>query len=245
MKQLFHPNTQSIFYLYQMKTIGLIGGITWHSTVDYYRMLNQLVHEKLGGVASAKIIMYSVNFQEIKDLTFKEDWNGIAEIMSITAQNIEKAGADYLLLCANTMHNIADKVQTSIKIPLIHIAEAAAAEISKQGLKKVALLGTKYTMQMDFYRDKLSEKNIETIIPEDDDIEYINDAIYNEMGIGVFLPERKAGFIKIINKLIAQGAEGILLACTEIPILIKQEDISVPVFDTAEIHVKAAVEQVL
>ena len=126
-----------------MKTIGLIGGLTWHSTIDYYRMLNQLVNEKLGGVASAKICMYSVNFQEIKDLTFKEDWNGIAEIMSAVAQNIENAGADYLLLCANTMHNIADKVQASINIPLIHIAEETAKEISKQSLKKVALLGTK------------------------------------------------------------------------------------------------------
>jgi aspartate racemase len=228
-----------------MKTTGLIGGLTWHSTIDYYRMLNQRVNEKLGGVASAKIIMYSVNFWEIKDLTFKEDWNAIAGIISDAAQKIENAGADNLLLCANTMHNIADKVQASISIPLIHIAEETAKEISKQHLKNIALLGTKYTMQMDFYKDKLSDKNIETIIPSQEDIEYINDAIYNEMGIGIFLPERKKGFLKIINKLTEQGAEAVVLACTEIPILIKQGDVSVPVFDTAEIHVKAAVEMIL
>jgi aspartate racemase len=225
-----------------MKTIGLIGGLTWLSTIDYYRLLNQMVNEKLGGVSSAKILMCSVEFAEIKRLTESNDWDGLANIISSAAQRLETAGADCILIGANTMHKLADKIQASIKIPLIHIAEETAKTITKQQLNKVALLGTKYTMQLDFYKNKLLAKGIGTIIPNETDIEYINDAIYNEMGKGIFLPERKATFIRIINDLIAQGAKGIVLGCTEIPILIKQEDVSVPVFDTTKIHTTAAVE---
>jgi len=225
-----------------MKTIGLIGGITWLSTIDYYRLINQMINEKIGGVSSAKILMCSVEFAEIKRLTEANDWNSLAAIISNAAQKLEVAGADCILICANTMHKIADKIQASIKIPLIHIAEETAKAVVQRQLQKVALLGTKYTMQLDFYKNKLSEKNIETIIPNTTDIEYINDAIYNEMGKGIFLPERKKVFLRIINELITQGAAGIILGCTEIPILIKQEDVSVPVFDTTAIHTKAAVE---
>jgi aspartate racemase len=225
-----------------MKTIGLIGGITWLSTIDYYRLINQMINEKKGGVSSAKILMCSVEFAEIKRLTEANDWNSLAAIISNAAQKLEVAGADCILICANTMHKIADKIQASIKIPLIHIAEETAKAVVQRQLQKVALLGTKYTMQLDFYKNKLSEKNIETIIPNTTDIEYINDAIYNEMGKGIFLPERKKVFLRIINELITQGATGIILGCTEIPILIKQEDVSVPVFDTTAIHTKAAVE---
>jgi len=225
-----------------MKTIGLIGGLTWLSTIDYYRLLNQMVNEKLGGVSSAKILMCSVEFAEIKRLTESNDWDGLANIISSAAQRLETAGADCILIGANTMHKLADKIQASIKIPLIHIAEETAKTITEQQLTKVALLGTKYTMQLDFYKNKLSAKGIETIIPNEADIEYINDAIYNEMGKGIFLPARKTVFIRIINDLIAQGAKGIVLSCTEIPILIKQEDVSVPVFDTTKIHTTAAVE---
>jgi aspartate racemase len=225
-----------------MKTIGLIGGITWLSTIDYYRLINQIVNEKLGGVSSAKILMCSVEFAEIKRLTETDDWDGLAAIISNAAQKLETASADCILICANTMHKIADKIQASIKIPLIHIAEETAKAVVHKQLQKVALLGTKYTMQLDFYKNKLSEKNIETIIPNTTDIEYINDAIYNEMGKGIFLPERKQVFLRIINELIAKGATGVVLGCTEIPILIKQEDVSVPVFDTTAIHTKAAVE---
>lgn len=225
-----------------MKTIGLVGGITWLSTIDYYRLINQMINEKLGGVSSAKILMCSVEFAEIKRLTEADDWDGLAAIISNAAQKLEVAGADCILICANTMHKIADKIQASIKIPLIHIAEETAKAVVQKQLQKVALLGTKYTMQLDFYKNKLSESNIETIIPNTADIEYINDAIYNEMGKGVFLPERKQVFLRIINELIAQGATGIVLGCTEIPILIKQQDVSVPVFDTTAIHTKAAVE---
>ena len=228
-------------YLYFMKTIGLIGGITWLSTLDYYRLLNQLVNQKVGGVSSAKIILYSLEFAEIKRLTEANDWDGLAKIMCDAASKLEKAGADCLLIGANTMHNIADVIQAAISIPIIYIAEEAGRSIVQLKLKRVALLGTKYTMQLPFYKKKLEAQGIETIIPGHDDIEYINDAIYNEMGKGIFLPERKKEFISIINKLQQQGAEGIVLGCTEIPILIKQEDVGVPVFDTTLIHATAAV----
>ncbi|MEQ1797263.1 MAG: aspartate/glutamate racemase family protein [Lacibacter sp.] len=224
-----------------MKTIGLIGGISWLSTIDYYRLLNQKINEQLGGVHSAQILLSSVNFDEVKRLTLADDWNGLAGMMSREAKRMEQAGADFILIGANTMHNIADAVQASIKIPLIHIAEEAGKEIIKQQLKKVALLGTKYTMQLDFYKNKLAEQGIETIIPNETDIEYINTAIYDEMGKGIFLPERKQGFIRIIHQLKEQGAEGVILGCTEIPILIQQNDSPIPVFDTTAIHVNAAV----
>ncbi len=174
-----------------MKTIGFIGGLTWLSSMDYYRLLNQLTNQKLGGVSSCKILMYSVEFEEIKTLTVAGDWDGIAAIICKVAQTLEQAGADCILIGANTMHYIAEKVQASIHIPLIHIAEVAASAVALQSLHTVALLGTKYTMQLDFYKNKLSEKNIRTIIPCEEDIEYINDAIYNEMGKGIFLPESK------------------------------------------------------
>lgn len=225
-----------------MKTIGIIGGITWLSTLDYYRLLNQMMNDKLGGVSSAKIILYSVEFAEIKTLTQSGQWDGIAAIMCNAAQQLEKAGADCLLIGANTMHKIADEIQSSVKIPVIHIAEETAKEVSLKQLKTVALLGTKYTMQLDFYKSKLQDKNISVMIPDDEaDIEFMNDAIYNEMGKGIFLPETKERFIKIIDALIKRGAEGIILGCTEIPILIKQEDSSVAVFDTTNIHAHAAV----
>lgn len=224
-----------------MKIIGFIGGLTWHSSIDYYRLFNQLTNEELGGVSSCEMVMYSVNFATIKTLTFSGDWDGIAAILSQAAQKLERAGADCILIGANTMHQVADKVQSAVDIPLVHIAAVTATAIAEQQLNKVALLGTKYTMLFDFYKNKLAEKNIDTIIPNEIDIEYINDCIYNEMSKGIFLPERKKRFIEIINDLQQQGAQGIVLGCTEIPILIKQEDVSIPVFDTTMIHAKAAV----
>lgn len=225
-----------------MKTIGLIGGLTWLSTLDYYRQLNQKIQDKTNGTATARIVMYSVEFGEIKRLTQADDWNALSVIVNDAAKKIETAGADCLLIGANTMHKIADEVQAAIKIPVIHIAGETTKVVKKAGLKKVALLGTKYTMQLDFYSNKLLAGGIETIVPGKDDIEYINDAIYNEMSKNIFLPERKRGFLRIINELVQQGAGGIILGCTEIPILLKQEDVAVPVFDTAQIHTTAAVE---
>ena len=225
-----------------MKTIGLIGGITWLSTLDYYRQINQMVNEQAGGVTSAKIILHSLEFSEIKLLTEADRWNDLATLITSTALKIEKAGANCILIGANTMHNIADQVQSSINIPLIHIAEETAKAVEQKQLKKVALLGTKYTMQLDFYTNKLSSFGITTIIPDnEEDIEIINKAIYSEMSKGIFLPETKSRFLEIIDRLIKRGAEGIILGCTEIPILIKQADCSVPIFDTTYIHTKAAV----
>ncbi|WP_153795795.1 aspartate/glutamate racemase family protein [Foetidibacter luteolus] len=224
-----------------MKTIGLIGGLTWLSTLDYYRLLNQLVQDKTNGAATAKIFMYSVDFGEIKRLTEAGDWSSIAVIICTAAKKLQEAGADCLLVGANTMHKIADEIQAAIHIPLIHIADETANAITEKQLKKVALLGTKYTMQLDFYKNKLAAKGIETIIPGKDDIEYINKAIYDEMGRNIFLEETKAGFLRIIHELIEAGAEGVIFGCTEIPILIKQDEVSIPVFDTTEIHTRAAV----
>ena len=225
-----------------MKTIGLIGGLTWYSTLDYYRLLNELVNKELGGSHAAKIILNSVDFAEIKVLTEEQDWDGLAVIMSEAAKSIERAGADCVMIGANTMHKIADEVQAIINIPIIHIADAVANVIKQKGLKKVALLGTKYTMQLDFYKTKLATHGISVIIPNETDIELINASIYTEFSKGIFLPERKQQFLQIINSLIEQGAEGIILGCTEIPILIKQKDCTVPIFDTAFIHSEAAVK---
>jgi len=225
-----------------MKTIGLIGGLTWHSTIDYYRILNETIAQRLGGVHSAKILMYSVDFAEIKALTFQQDWKGISNVMCGISKQLETAGADCLMLGANTMHNIAADVQAAIGIPLIHIAEATANAISEKQLKTVALLGTVYTMEMGFYQEKLSANGISTIIPDDDDRAFINNAIYEEMSLGQFLPATKERFTAIIEKLVQQGAEGIILGCTEIPILLRDSTCNVPLFDTGYIHAKAAVD---
>ncbi len=224
-----------------MKTIGLIGGLTWLSTLDYYRLLNEMVNQRLGGVEAGQIIVYSVNFGEIKVLTEAGQWDEIARQISGVAKKLEQAGADCILIGANTMHKIADEVQAAVTIPVIHIAEEVAASIQEKGLSRVALLGTKYTMQLDFYKNKLAAKGISTIIPNEAEIEIINTAIYTEMGKGIFTPVTKAKFLGIIQRLISEGAEGIILGCTEIPILIKQEDCTVPVFDTTRIHSQAAV----
>ena len=225
-----------------MKTIGLIGGISWLSTVEYYKLLNQLVNDKLGGVEAAKIVMYSVNFGEIKKLTMADDWEGLATLCCDAAIRIEKAGADCLLIGANTMHKIADKIQAAVSIPVIHIAAVTADAINKQQLQKVALLGTKYVMQQDFYKDKLAAKGISSIIPGQEDIDYINNAIYSEFGKGVFLPETKERFLQIIDKLSGEGAAGVIFGCTEIPLLIQEEECCIPVFDTTRIHAAAAVD---
>ena len=228
-----------------MKPIGLIGGLTYVSTLDYYRYLNEMANERLGGAETAEIIMYSVNFGEIKKLTEADDWKSMAVIMCKAARTIEASGAGCLLLGVNTMHKIADEVQAAISIPLIHIAEAVAKSIQKKGLKKVGLLGTRYTMQLKFYSDILAKYGIDTIIPGQDDIEFINWTIYNEFGKNIFSPETKKKYLEIISKLKKQGAEGIIEGCTEIPVLIKQEECDILLFDTVKIHSAAGVEYVL
>jgi aspartate racemase len=228
-----------------MKTIGIIGGITWLSTAEYYRLLNEMVNERLGGVHSAKIIIHSVDFDEIKTLTFADDWQGISKIICGIARQLEQAGAGCILIGANTMHRIAAEVQQAVSIPIIHVAAATGRVIQKKQISKIALLGTKYTMELGFYQQELEQFGISTILPDEADRQYIHDAIYNEMGKNIFLPSTKEKFLSIIHSLKERGAEGIILGCTEIPLLIKQSDCSIPVFDTTQIHAAAAIEFVL
>jgi aspartate racemase len=226
-----------------MKTIGIVGGITWHSSIDYYRLLNEMVSEKTGGAATAKVILYSLDFGVVKSLTEADRWDELSTIVCDAAAKLENAGAHCILIGANTMHKIADSIQRAINIPLIHIAEVTANAIAQQQLKTVALLGTKYTMQLDFYKEILAKQNITTIIPlSEEDIEYLNYNIYNVMGKGIFSNEIKQRVLSMIDDLIQEGAEGIILGCTELPILIKQVDCPVPIFDTVLLHAKAAVE---
>jgi len=225
-----------------MKTIGLIGGLTWHSTLDYYRYFNQMINKARGGEEAARVILNSVNFGEIKALTLTNDWKGISRIICDAAKQTERAGADCILLGANTMHHIADEVATAVSIPLIHIADATAKAIAEKKLKTVALLGTRYTMLFDFYKQKLAGHGITAIIPDEEGIEFINSSIYNELDKGIFRDETRQQYLLVIDKLIQQGAEGVILGCTEIPLLIKQEHSPVPVFDTAFLHAAAAVD---
>ena len=225
-----------------MKTIGLIGGISWYSTLDYYRYINQGVNERLGGDEAAEIVLYSVNFGEIKRLTLDRKWQDIAAIMADAAKKIETAGAECVLLGANTMHHIAEEVAGAVRIPLLHIADATAAAINSKKIRTVALLGTKYTMQFDFYKQKLALHGITAIIPGPKDAEYINSSIYQELGKGIFREQTRLHYMDIIGRLAEQGAQGVILGCTEIPLLIRQEDCVLPVFDTTKLHAAAAVE---
>ena len=225
-----------------MKTIGIIGGTTWVSTVDYYKLFNQKVHKALGGNHSARVILYSVDFEDV--MTFKAEGrdDALKKMMLEAANRLDYAGAECLLLGANTMHMMADFIQKRITIPLIHIGEETAKVIAAKGLKKVALLGTKVTMEKDFFHNKLAEYNIEGIIPGDEQREFINRTIFTEFSNEIFTDEARAGYTGIIDDLVKQGAEGIILGCTEIPILLKQKDFDIPLFNTTEIHADAAVK---
>jgi aspartate racemase len=223
-----------------MNKIGLIGGITSESTILYYRILNQLQASKLGAKHSAELIINTVDFGQISRLQSENRWDLLCEIMADAGKNLENAGATCILICANTMHLCIDAVKNVVQIPVIHIAEATSKSIIENGIKKVALLGTKYTMERDFFKDILSSFNIETVIPNKEDRNEIHRVIYEELSSGQILQKSKENYIKIINKFIKSGVEGIILGCTEIPLLIKQEDVSVPVFDTTTIHATAA-----
>lgn len=224
-----------------MKTIGLIGGMSWESTVTYYQILNETVKQRLGGLHSAKILLYSVDFDEIEKYQSSGEWEKSAEVLSQAAMNLEKAGADFIVICTNTMHKVAPKIQSHISIPIIHIAEATADELIKRGISRVALLGTKYTMTQDFYKDKLLKAGIDVVIPDSTGIETVNDIIYKELCLGIISEESKKKYLEIISRLAEQGAQGVILGCTEIGLLIQQTDTSLPVFDTTRIHaIKAA-----
>ena len=224
-----------------MKTIGLIGGMSWESTVTYYQLINQTVKEKLGGLHSGKILLYSVDFAEIEEYQAKGQWEESARVLTDVAVNLEKAGADFIVICTNTMHKVVPQIQEKIRIPILHIAEATAEALKEAGITKVGLLGTKYTMTQDFYKEKLIAAGIEVVIPDSAGVETVNDVIYNELCLGVIRQESKEKFLQVIEDLGKKGAQGVILGCTEIGLLVKQEDTAMPVFDTTQIHgVKAA-----
>jgi len=226
-----------------MKTMGLIGGMSWESTVEYYKIINEIIKEKLGGLHSAKILMYSVDFEEIAELQHKGRWKELTEVMVEIAKRLEGAGTDFLLICTNTMHKMADDVQQEIGIPLLNIIDVTAERIKKLGLRKVGLLGTKFTMEDDFYKGRLTRKHgIEVLIPDDEERQLVHDIIYDELCLGVIKQSSKEKVKRIVENLVSKGAEGIILGCTELPLLIKQEDCDVPVIDTTRIHAEAAVE---
>jgi len=223
-----------------LKIIGLIGGMSWESTATYYKIINETVKEKLGGLHSAKCILYSVDFQEIEECQANGNWEKSGEILGEAAYNLEKAGADFIVICTNTMHKVVNQIKEKISIPILHIAEMTAEKILEKGLKNIALLGTKYTMEQDFYKSKLIEKGINVIIPDKNDIEIINEVIYDELCLGTINSNSKKKFLEIVHKLRSKGAEGIILGCTEIGLLIKNADTDVPLFDTAIIHAEQA-----
>jgi aspartate racemase len=225
-----------------MKTIGMVGGSGWLSSLEYYRIINQEVSKKLGGLNAARLILFSVNYADIDALNKVEDYEGVYKLVLDAAKKLEQAGVDGVMLCANTLHQYVDELEKEITVPVIHIAEAAAKEIKKKGLTKIGLLGTRITMEMDFYIRKLNEAGIKSLVPEKPEREFIHSSIMNELLVEKFKPKTKEKFLNIINDLEQKGVQGIVLGCTEIPLLIKQEDTHLPVFNTLEIHARAAVD---
>lgn len=226
-----------------MKTIGLLGGMSWESTVGYYREINEGVKKALGGLHSAKIAMYSVDFEPIENLQHKGDWEGASSILSEAARNIQSAGADFLLICTNTMHKVAPQIEKSIDIPLLHIADATAQHLVQEGIKTVGLLGTAFTMEQNFYRGRLREKyDLDVQVPNREDRQLVHDAIYQELCLGSVQASTRTEFLRIIDMFAQQGAEGVILGCTEIGMLVSQQDTKVRLFDTTAIHAAKAVE---
>ena len=228
-----------------MNTIGLIGGMSWESTVTYYQLLNEGVKDALGGLHSAKVLLYSVDFFEIESLMSSGEWDKAADLLSGVAARLEAAGADFILICTNTLHKVAPQVQSRIGVPLVHIAEAAAERLQEQKITRVGLLGTKYTMTQEFYRDKLTERGIEVLIPEGDDVDLVNRVIFDELCLGVVKEDSRAEYLRVIAALQQRGAQGILLGCTELGLIVDQKDVSLPLFDTMEIHAKKALKLAL
>lgn len=229
-----------------MKIIGLIGGMSWESTVPYYRQINETIKHRLGGLHSAKIVLYSVDFHDIERLQHAGDWEAAGAMLAEAARSLEAAGADFLVLCTNTMHKVASSIEAAVAIPLFHIADPTATEIKRAGHSSVGLLGTRFTMEQAFYRDRLSERHgLQVIVPNAEDRDIIHRIIYEELCLGVVLPESRSEYRRIMESLAAQGAEAIILGCTEISLLVSQTDSSVPLFDTTAIHARAAAEEAL
>lgn len=229
-----------------MRTIGLIGGMSWESTQSYYLLLNQGVKESLGGLHSAKIVLVSLDFAEIARLQQQQDWPQMAEILIKAAKRVEAAGANYLLICTNTMHKLAEQVQAAISIPLLHIADAVGENLIQNNHKKVALLGTQFTMEQDFYKQRLADKfSIDVLVPAAQERAIIHNVIYNELCKGIIKSESKAAYLAIIDKLKQQGAEAVILGCTEIALLVQQADTSMPLLDSTTLHCEMALEHSL
>ncbi len=229
-----------------MKTIGLLGGMSWESTATYYRIINETVKARLGGLHSAKLCLYSVDFDEIEKLQHAGDWAATARILGLAAQRIEVAGADFLVICTNTMHKVAPQIERSINIPILHIADATAEKILENGIRRVGLLGTNFTMQEDFYTGRLANKyGLEVLIPERADRQIVHQVIYDELCLGKVLDGSRSEYLRIIARLAGQGAEAVILGCTEIALLVGQADTQVPLFDTTQIHAERAVEEAL
>ncbi|MEG7335499.1 aspartate/glutamate racemase family protein [Bacillus sp. 0102A] len=224
-----------------MKTIGLIGGMSWESSAEYYRIINEEIKKKLGGLHSAKCLLYSVDFKEIEHYQAEGAWDQAGAALGEAARSLEKAGADFIVICTNTMHKVIGYIQEMITIPILHIADATADQITRQGIRSVGLLGTKYTMEQDFYRSRIESHDINVIVPSDEERELINHIIYQELCLGEIKQSSRNMYKKMINHLVDRGAEGIILGCTEIGLLVKAEDSEVPLFDTAFIHAQTAV----
>ncbi len=229
-----------------MKVIGLIGGMSWESTVPYYRQINEIVRERLGGLHSAKIILYSVDFHEVERMQHAGDWQAAGDLLAGAARTLEAAGADFLVLCTNTMHNVADRIESAVAIPLFHIADPTAAAIKRAGHARVGLLGTQFTMEQAFYRDRLRERHgLDVRVPGPAGRALVHRIIYDELCQGVVLPESRETYRRVMAELAAQGAQAIILGCTEISLLVGQDDAEVPLFDTTEIHAHAAADEAL
>jgi aspartate racemase len=225
-----------------MKILGLIGGISWVSTLDYYKLINEGINEQLGDLNFAECMIYSFNYQDIKNNNDSGNWDKTLQMLTKAATGMKNGGAEAIVLCANTMHKIADRLEQNVQLSVIHIAKVTADAIVEKGLKKVGLLGTKFTMEEPFFRDKLTDRGIDIVIPDDQERAHIHYTIFEELGRNIFKPETKQFYIDEINKLVEQGAEGIILGCTEIPLLINNQDIAIPLFDTTQIHASAAVK---
>jgi aspartate racemase len=229
-----------------MKTIGLIGGMSWESTVPYYRIINETVRERLGGFHSAKLVLYSVDFHEIEILQHSGDWAESGRILAQAGRSLEAAGADLLVLCTNTMHKVADAIESAVSLPLFHIADPTAREIKQAGLTKIGLLGTRFTMEQDFYRGRLRDQHhLDVLVPDDTDRGVVHKIIYDELCMGLVRDASRAEFRRIIQGLVDQGARGVILGCTEISMLVGPSDSPVPVFDTTSIHARKAAEWAL
>jgi len=229
-----------------MKKIGLLGGMSWESSANYYKIINEEIKKQLGGLHSAKVILNSVDFEPLEQLQHKGDWDGAAKILATEAKDIEDAGADFLLICTNTMHKVAPDIEKHISIPIIHIADATAQTLLKDGVKKVGLLGTAFTMEQDFYKGRLKDKfDLDVIIPNKQDRSIVHNIIYQELCLGTIKQSSKNEYLRIMHSLVKHGAEAIILGCTEIAMLVNQKDIETKLYDTTTIHALKAVEEAL